>query len=184
LNSKAIQCIIPCIEGLLNDDHDKAVKRLLFVLALWHGLAKLRQHTDTTLGYLDDATRRVGAELRSFAVWSAEYETRETPKEVDARSRREIAQKKRLQQSSKSLAQQQTKKSSKKNAAVAKKSFSLSTPKMHLLGHYSAIFKLYGTSDSYSTQVVRCGSSPIAVPLLIFSERVRTSNRQNILPER
>jgi hypothetical protein len=131
------------------------VKRLLFILALWHGLAKLRQHTETTLRYLDDTTSRLGAELRSFAIWSAAYDTRETPKEADARSRRELSQKKRSKQPSKSSEQRASKSAGKKAAGAAKKSFSLRTPKMHLLGHYSSIFKLYGTSDSYSTQVVR-----------------------------
>jgi hypothetical protein len=39
---------------------------LLFVVAHWHGLAKLRLQTDPTLDIMDSATVSLGEELRGF----------------------------------------------------------------------------------------------------------------------
>lgn len=36
-----------------------------------------------------------------------------------------------------------------------RKNFSLRTVKLHLLGHYPRVIRNFGTTDSYSTQVVR-----------------------------
>ncbi|OBZ68473.1 hypothetical protein A0H81_11674 [Grifola frondosa] len=41
-----MQCSIPAFEGLLPEPHNKVLMDLLFVFAQWHGLAKLRMHTD------------------------------------------------------------------------------------------------------------------------------------------
>jgi hypothetical protein len=62
---------------------------LLYRLAEWHALAKLRMHTDTTLGFLDSVTTILGQELRRFrrTVCSA-YATRDLPKEHAARQRK------------------------------------------------------------------------------------------------
>jgi hypothetical protein len=62
---------------------------VLFLFAHWHGLAKLRLHTDTTLDTMDQLTRIFGSKLREFAKKTCSaYKTRELKKEVDARNRR------------------------------------------------------------------------------------------------
>ncbi|KAL6308598.1 hypothetical protein BKA93DRAFT_822327 [Sparassis latifolia] len=58
-----LQCIIPVMEGLLPPPHDEIVADLLFILAFWHALAKLRLHTEFTLEHLKKATRDLGASL-------------------------------------------------------------------------------------------------------------------------
>ncbi|KAJ3542068.1 hypothetical protein NMY22_g3642 [Coprinellus aureogranulatus] len=62
-----LQCAIPVFEGLFeNANHGKMIRSLLFILAHWHGLAKLRTHTDHTLQILDDRTTDLGAAFRKF----------------------------------------------------------------------------------------------------------------------
>jgi len=39
---------------------------LLFELATWHGLAKLRLHTESTVQALENSTTRLGIALRKF----------------------------------------------------------------------------------------------------------------------
>ncbi len=46
------KCSIPVFEGLLPDKHSDILMDLLFILAHWHALAKLRQHTELTLNIL------------------------------------------------------------------------------------------------------------------------------------
>jgi hypothetical protein len=83
------QCAIPTFKGLLPTQHDKIVMTLLYQLAEWHALAKLRMHTDITLDLLDSITTILGQEFRQFrrTVCSA-YATKDLPKEHAARQRK------------------------------------------------------------------------------------------------
>jgi hypothetical protein len=66
------------------------VLQLLFVTAHWHGLAKLRMHTDVTLDIMDAATSDLGKKLRAFQQNTcAAFETRELRREANARIRRQ-----------------------------------------------------------------------------------------------
>ena len=58
-----IQCIIPCIDGLLPELHNTMVISMPFILGTCHSLAKLRMHTDSSLKLLDDATTCLGIAL-------------------------------------------------------------------------------------------------------------------------
>jgi len=73
---------------LLHHDIDLARKwlwKLLFELATWHALAKLRLHTESTLYDLENSTTRLGQILRKFdSVVCANYETKELPSEIAA----------------------------------------------------------------------------------------------------
>ena len=61
---------------------------MLFRLAEWHALAKLRMHTDMTLTYLDSATETLGRQLRHFCNFTCPaFSTVELPKEAAARGR-------------------------------------------------------------------------------------------------
>ena len=59
---------------------------MLFSLAHWHGLAKLRLHMDAMLYILNEMTDLLGQALRNFQhdTCSA-FQTRELKKEADAR---------------------------------------------------------------------------------------------------
>ncbi|KAG6905246.1 hypothetical protein DXG01_003988 [Tephrocybe rancida] len=83
-----LQCAIPAFEGLLPEPHNSRLMELLFVCATWHGLAKLRLHTDITLKVLDDTTLHLGYSLREFVTRTcSQFNTRELPREAAARSR-------------------------------------------------------------------------------------------------
>ncbi|KAG9014300.1 hypothetical protein FRB90_005422 [Tulasnella sp. 427] len=144
-----LQCCIPCLEDLFPEPFNTHVLRLIHTLALWHGLAKLRQHTDATLDQLSAATRMLGKELRSFvSEVCPSFDTTETPKERSARDRREAAQTAKSTRTAGA-----TQKGKAKTSSALPKTFSLRTIKIHLLGHYVPTIRWFGTTDSYSTQI-------------------------------
>jgi hypothetical protein len=117
---------------------------LLFLLAYWHALAKLRLHTDFTVGLLGTVTNLLGRQLRYFArVTCAHFTTKELPREEAARGRR---------QAKKSAAGTAPPKPRGKESNI--KSFNMNTYKTHSLGDYVRTILFFGTTDSYSTQPV------------------------------
>jgi hypothetical protein len=116
---------------------------LLFELATWHALAKLRLHTDTTLAYLETSTTRLGKCLRTFSSKTcAAFDTKELPAEETARRRR-MAAKAPVAAPGGQGSGRQTKK------------FNMSTYKFHSIGDYVEAIRKAGTTDNYSTQTVR-----------------------------
>lgn len=95
-------------------------------------------HTDSTLGMLEEATRELGRLMRQFRDrTSEEFDTVELPSETGA----------------------------KKGASSSKKKLNLNTYKFHSLGDYVATIRLFGTTDSYSTQVV----SPVVSHAILYA---------------
>ncbi|KAF8238280.1 hypothetical protein L208DRAFT_1243225, partial [Tricholoma matsutake] len=124
----------------------------------WHALAKLRLHTECTLNFLSQSTVTIGRELCSFKEWTQVFKTVKLPGEADARDWRCRCRKPApnaleadLQQANKSPTQLKTK--------LKKKLFNLFTYKLHALGDYVSMIRLFGTTDSYSTQIVSLGLS-------------------------
>jgi hypothetical protein len=125
---------------------------LLYRLAEWHALAKLQMHTEHTLEYLDKTTTKLGHELRSFRGWTqAAYSCQELPREIDARSRR---RQRKPKQNSKETSGGQSATRSNERAKPKTKTFNLFIYKFHALGDYVQTIHLFGTTDSYSTQIV------------------------------
>ena len=63
---------------------------MLFLLAYWQGLAKLRLHTESTLAILDETTRFLGISLCAFKKNTCSmFQTKELPVEAAARRQRE-----------------------------------------------------------------------------------------------
>jgi hypothetical protein len=172
------KCSIPVFEGLLPDPHNQIVMDLLFTMAHWHGLAKLRMHSDLTLDVLDLETTKLGAQFRQFKekVCSA-YNTQELNREVDTRTRRQTKEAgKRAEKGGTNskeggtVAQQSKAGANTKGKQKAspeqpldaqlprqprrKRSFNLNTYKMHALGDYVTSIHRFGTTDSYSTEPV------------------------------
>ena len=82
-----LQCIIPCIEGLIPSSHNETILDLLYVIAYWHSLAKLRMHTDSSLQEFRQVTTLLGEGLRYFADETCQhFQTFETDKEYQARN--------------------------------------------------------------------------------------------------
>jgi len=137
---------MPAFEGLFPSKHDEVIQTLLFRLAQWHALAKLRLHTDHSLKLLDEASRLLGDQLRKFQDFTCTtFKTMELASETAARWRdkaRSIDT--TLPGSSKTSA----------TSAARPKSFNLATYKLHALGDYVHNIRLFGTTDSYTTQLV------------------------------
>jgi hypothetical protein len=58
-----MQCAMPCFEGLFSPACEKVILDLLFILATWHGFAKLRMHTTSTLDVFEAVTKGLGKVL-------------------------------------------------------------------------------------------------------------------------
>lgn len=133
------QCIIPVFDGLLPEPHNTAVLQLLSVCAEWHGLAKLRMHTDHTLELFRQTTVTLGQKFRAFVKDTCSaFNTRELQREADARARR----------------QAKNGTTAGTNSTRRPRTFNLQTYKFHALGDYEATIRRYGTTDSYSTEIV------------------------------
>lgn len=126
---------------------------LLFRLAEWHALAKLRMHTESTLTHMEQVTKTLGYELRQFSsVTCAAFKTKETPKEADARNRRRN-QKRATEDAARSKPPDETNSQRRSNESKPK-TLNLFVYKIHALGDYPSTIRLFGTTDSFSTQIV------------------------------
>ncbi|KAJ3825959.1 hypothetical protein F5880DRAFT_1610641 [Lentinula raphanica] len=135
-----LQYAMPSFDGLFETSHNKIILDLLFVSATWHGLGKLRLHTDSSLLSFDGATEDIGKMCRKFAKDTCgDYETKELPSERDSRYRRQGKKRKR------SL-------SPESRSAPRLHSFNNNTYKTHALGHYPFGVRYYGCTDGTSTQ--------------------------------
>jgi len=129
-------------EGLFPASHDMVVQSLLYRFAQWHALAKLRVHSESTLSFLEETFKNLSKQLRKFRDFTcAAFDTVELPKEKAARQRR-IAQ--RAGPSG----------ASSESTGPRVKRFNLSTYKFHSMGDYVRTIKLFGTTDSFTTQIV------------------------------
>jgi hypothetical protein len=138
------QCAIPVFEGLFPSDHDAIIQTLLYRFAQWHALAKLRLHSETTLTFLDETFKRLSRQLRKFRdVTCAAFTTVELPKEKAARERKAV----REHSGSDNV-----------NAGSGGrkgKKFNMNTYKFHAMGDYLHSIRLFGTTDSFTSQIVR-----------------------------
>lgn len=164
-------------EGLLPEPHNSDVMNLLFTCVHWHGMAKLRMHTDDTLKILDEITAQIGSDIRAFASKTCSaFETRELHREKEKRDRRRKKKHTAASMdtdtslaapnvpsssqnirgdSSRTEHSDSTNTSDKEGRDQRRqKKFSLRTYKYHSLGDYPAMIRQFGTSDSYSTEPV------------------------------
>jgi hypothetical protein len=145
---------MPVFEGLLPEPHNTIVIDLLFELAMWHGLAKLHLHIESTIQSLESSTSRLGSLLRHFQSVTCEaYVTQELPSEEAACGHRKAAAAAKQHSGGKKGAEEVASTATKSKMNLRK--FNLTTYKAHLLGDYAKFICLYGTMDNYSTQLVR-----------------------------
>ena len=134
--------------------------KLLFSCGHWHGLAKLRLHTDDTLDLLDDETKYIGRDLRAFISNTCRfYDTRELKREVDARKRRKA--KKSAVSAGETQGQGSTRDEPQEEPGATMeideptpKKLNINTYKVHSLGDYASTIRQFGTTNSYSTVIV------------------------------
>ncbi|PIL33276.1 hypothetical protein GSI_04726 [Ganoderma sinense ZZ0214-1] len=131
--------MMPAFEGLLDLPDDQTVADLLFELANWHALAKLRLHTTVTLDIFRAATGHMYDAIRRFAAKACpNYDTHELPSEAAARVRRAKASNPNVQPS------------------TGRKPIAFNvhhTYKFHSLGDYPDYIERSGPTDNYNTQV-------------------------------
>lgn len=85
-----LQCSVSVFDGLFEDQYNSQIMDLLMTLSHWHGLAKLRMHSDATLEELDRVTLRLGEALRTFRDKTCPaFQTKELAREKAARTRRQ-----------------------------------------------------------------------------------------------
>ena len=129
---------------MLEAPHSKIVCELLFELATWHALAKLRLHTETTVTSLEHSTTRLGVAIRKFKKETCSaFTTFDLPSEDAARARRQA----------KNVAKGKT--ADGKPLKRKPRTFNMVTYKLHALGHYAEAIWRFGPSDGFSTQTVR-----------------------------
>ena len=135
---------MPAFKNLFPDPHNTQVIKLLFLLAHWHSLAKLRLHTDETLTVFEKVTICLGEELRTFMkVTCAAFSTKELRREAEACKRHQVRNN-----------------AATRSSTMAKvgdrwpKVLNLQTYKLHALGDYPSQIRLYGTTDSFTSQIV------------------------------
>lgn len=118
---------------------------LLFTLNEWMAFAKLRVHTETTLAMFESTTILLGQEIRRFKEKvCSKYKTRELPREEAARGRRNAAMISKTGSATEST-----------KSGRLLRYLNINTYKFHSLGDYPEIIRKFGTTDSYSTQLVR-----------------------------
>jgi hypothetical protein len=166
-----LQCAIPAFDGLFSAEHNERVLKLLYRMAEWHSFAKLRMHTDPTIDHLERLTSEIGRLMRGFKnTTCAEFDTFELPREVAARNRRE----QRAATAQAAAGSGPTPAATAPTAAAPpatkskkKVTLNLNTYKWHALGDYVSTIRLFGPTDSYSTQLVGFFSSIFDSPLTI-----------------
>ncbi|KAG1726169.1 uncharacterized protein EDB91DRAFT_1254428 [Suillus paluster] len=172
-----LQCAIPVFEGLFPDSHDMIVQSLLYRFAQWHALAKLRIHTELSLGFLEETFTILSKQLRKFRDFTcAVFETVELPKEKAARQRR-FAQRAGPNDGSS------------ESGGPRVKKFNLSTYKFHAMGNYVRTIKLFGMTDSFTTQIgelvhrVLKAFYPLTSKLDTPSQLAKHERRRRVLQE-
>ncbi|KZV87415.1 hypothetical protein EXIGLDRAFT_620624, partial [Exidia glandulosa HHB12029] len=171
-------CAIPCFEGLFPDPEcDTSIRRLLYVMQKWHGLAKARMHGDSSIVLLYNATRQLGRSMRHFSVKICPlFKTTESPTEFAKRQ------------------EKAAKKAAKANKPIPvlvrkSKTYNLNTPKFHFVGDYPDEIQRIGTTDSWTSQTIELGHCQRKTDFESTSKRdfipqlVKISNRREALRE-
>lgn len=118
------------------------MQSLLYRFAQWHALAKLRIHSDSTLIFLEETFTKLSRMLRKFRTHTcAAFNAMELPKEKVARQRKLTRR-----AGTQNIAPEST--------GVRTKQFNLNTYKFHAMGDYVKTIRFFGTTDSFSTQIV------------------------------
>ena len=123
--------------------------RLLYALCHWHGLTKLRLHTEETLDIFERVTKNLGNRIRDFALDTCpSFVTKKLAREAEAQRRCQGQQ--NLSKSSRQLQG-----ATPHQYGQQLKGLNLQTYKLHALADYPSQIRMYRTTDLYSTQSVR-----------------------------
>ncbi|KAG2028759.1 hypothetical protein BDR03DRAFT_882737 [Suillus americanus] len=138
-----LQIYLTIFEGLFPEEHDAIVQSLLYQFAQWHALTKLRMHSKTTLSILDVRFKKLSHQLRKFRNSTcAAFVTVKLPKEKTAHECNAAHQHSGSNNPNAGSGGRKTKK------------FNLNTYKFHAMGDYLQSIQLFGTVDSFTSQIV------------------------------
>jgi hypothetical protein len=147
---------------------DGLVRELLFQLACWHALAKLRIHTEHTL---EDLTQMGLALCATVRRWMREMcdniSTKELKKEAEARARRQ--------------AQEAPLRANTSTTGQRLKTFNWNIYKAHRITDYPDAIRQFGTTEGYSTWRV---SPPFFLPFPLAYASHLTLRAQSELEHR
>ena len=147
------QCAIPVFDGLLPPKYNSIVHKLLFEMATWHGLAKLRLHTDTTLSDLETSSTQLCNLLRKFkTVVCSAFIVQDLPSEEAARGRRQAAMAQKIAEAQK--APREAKATSASGIKAKVHTFNMEMYKLHGLPDIPAAIRAFGVSENTSTKNV------------------------------
>lgn len=135
---KPLQCAISPFDKMVPEPLNSLFADLLFIAADCHGGIKMRMHTDRSLDELEIVTQDLGKYLRRLRTESADLPTKELPREVRARQRRNEGRPQAP--AAPSTAQIRT--------------LNLETFKTHSIGDYVPDIRRIGTTDNYDTRLV------------------------------
>lgn len=128
---------------------NERILALLYVMAYWHSLAKMRMHTESSVKLLDAVYTVMGSHLRHFEqVICPRYVTKETQKEYAKRVR---AASRKKSASTAAPATASTTAPAPTSGGQKPRTFNLSTIKAHLLGYAPRYIRMYGPLDMLST---------------------------------
>ncbi|RPD56887.1 hypothetical protein L227DRAFT_587910 [Lentinus tigrinus ALCF2SS1-6] len=149
-----LQVAIPVFEGLLNrPGHNKIVLDMLFLLATWHALAKLRIHSDSSLTRFERICSSLGVAMRMFMnKLCPDYDTKELPKETASRQRRKAATAAKAPPAKALAAPSTSPHPAPRKEPAKRKRFDLNTYKFHRLGDYPRCIRRFATTDGWTTQ--------------------------------
>ena len=102
-------------------------------------------HTDDTIQIFQRVTHELGNELQFFRETCTTFTTKELRREAECRRRKEAHT---------APPNTATKGSTTTTNDCRLKVLNLNTYKLHALGHYPSQIELFGTTDSFSTQLV------------------------------
>ncbi|KAG2336350.1 hypothetical protein BDR05DRAFT_978806 [Suillus weaverae] len=126
-----LQCAMPVFKGLFPASHDEV-----------HALAKLRMHSESTLSTLDETFQHLSRQLHKFQDFTcAAFTTMELPKEQSAHEHNATNKRSGLNNPDPGSSGQKAKK------------FNLNTYKFHAMGDYLQTIRLFGTIDSFTSQI-------------------------------
>jgi hypothetical protein len=140
-------------------------------------------HTDSSLSVLDEVTELLGKQMRYFAdVTCPQFKTVETDGEYASRgratARREATKAAAAGPPSNpavpNLSTQPTAPGGKRPVT-----FSLHTYKHHAMGYYASTIRRFGTTDSYSTQIVSNLTLALSSELTLHRENCNTASSRD-----
>ncbi|KAG8790272.1 hypothetical protein FRC12_012346 [Ceratobasidium sp. 428] len=159
-----LQCAGPAFKGLLPEKCDEQAQTVLYLFAQWHGLAKLRLHTESTLKPLKSVTTKFGDAMRRFGDLTKDLDICETPKEFERRKRAGATRSRSTKTKKSTLAKE------KDGDGRRKRTLNLSTYKFHAMGDYVHCIEQFGTCDSYSTQINELHNRSIKLQYLLSNK--------------